>query len=52
MKNIFIIKPAITKNTNCLIVKVSATVINQKVGVSLDHCISLHFVSSYFKHFE
>ena len=35
----------------CLIVQVRAQIINQKVGVSVHHtAVSLHFISSHFKH--
>ena len=36
------------ENTVCLIVKVHTPVINQKEDVSLNHGVSLCFVSSYF----
>jgi len=32
MKSIFAITPAVMENTDCLIAKVSATVINQNIG--------------------
>ena len=45
MKSISTINPAITENTECLIVKVCTSFINLKLGVSLDHGVSLCFVS-------
>ena len=36
------------ENTISLIVKAHTPVINQKEGVSLDHGVSLRFVSNYF----
>ena len=52
MKNISSLNPAIMDNAECLIVKVHAPIINQKVGMSLSHNVSLCFNSSYFKHFK
>jgi len=48
IKSISTINPVITENTECLIVEPCAPVIDLKVGVSLAHGASLHFVSSYF----
>ena len=39
------INPAITENMECLIIKAHASFINLKVGVSLNHDVSLCFVS-------
>ena len=44
MKSIPTINPAITENTECLIVKVCALFIDLKVSVLLDHGVSLCFV--------
>ena len=44
MKSIFAINPAIMENMECSIFKVCAPVINLKVGVLLDHGVSLCFV--------
>ena len=43
MKNISTIKPDITENAECTIVKAHTPAINIKVGVSLYHCASFHF---------
>ena len=43
-KSIYTINPAITENTECLIVKACASFINLKLGVSLDYYVS--FASS------
>ena len=45
MKSISTINQAIMENTKCLIVEVHASFINLKVGVSLDHDVSLRFIS-------
>ena len=45
MKRIFTINPAITENTECSIVKVCASFINLKVGVSFNYGVSLRFIS-------
>ena len=45
MKSISTINPAITENMESSIVEASTPIINLKVGVSLDHCASLCFVS-------
>jgi len=45
MKSISTINPTITENTECLIVKASNPEIDLKMGVSLDHGVSLCFVS-------
>jgi len=45
MKSISTINPAITEYRECLIIKEYAGLIDLKVGVSLDHDVSLHFVS-------
>ena len=47
MKSISTINPAITENTECLIIKACASFVNLKVGVLFDHGVSLiiHFVS-------
>jgi len=44
MKSISIINPAITENTECLIVKAHASFIDLKVDVSLNHGASLSFI--------
>ena len=44
-KSISTINPAIMENKECLIVKAHTSFINLKVDVSLDHVVSLHFVS-------
>ena len=44
MKSISTINPAITENTECLIIEACTLVINLKVGVSLYHGVSLPFV--------
>ena len=44
MKSILTINPAITENTECLIIKARASSINLKVGLSLNHGVSLLFV--------
>ena len=44
-ESISTINPAITKNTECLIVKVCASFTNLKVGVSLDYGVLLCFIS-------
>ena len=41
MKSICTINPAITENTECLIINVLASLINLKVGVSLDTMLHL-----------
>ena len=45
MENISTINPAITENTECLIVEVRTSFIDLKVGVSLDlyHYTLFHF---------
>ena len=45
MKSISTINPVIAENTECLIVKACTTFIDLKVGVSLDHSVSLRFIS-------
>ena len=45
MKSISTINPAITENTECLIVKAGTSFIDLKVGVSLDHGVSLRSIS-------
>ena len=47
MKSISTFNPAITKNTECLIVKECASLnfIDLKVGMSLNHGVSLRFIS-------
>ena len=44
MKSISTINSAITENTECSIVKMCASFIDLKVGVSLDHDVSLCFI--------
>jgi len=44
MKSFSTINPAITENTECMIVKVRTPVINIKVGVLPNHSVSLRFV--------
>jgi len=45
MKSISTINPAITESMQHSIAKVHAPVIKLKVGLLLDHGVSLHFVS-------
>ena len=45
LKSIFTINPAITENTECLIVKGHTSFIDKKVGVSLNYGVSLRFAS-------
>ena len=45
MKSISTINPAITENMECAIVKVCTSLINLQLGVSLNHGVSLHFIS-------
>jgi len=47
MKSISISNVAITENTEHLIIKVCALVINLKVEVLLSHSVSLRFVSKH-----
>ena len=44
MKSISTINSAITENTECSIVKVHNSFMDLKVGVLLDHGVSLYFV--------
>ena len=44
MKSISTINATIMENTECLIVKARASFFSLKVGVSLDHSVSLRFV--------
>ena len=52
MQSMSTINPAVTENMECLIIKVCAPTINQIMGVSLDHNVSLRFASNYFEHFR
>ena len=45
MKSIPTINPAITENMECSIVRAHSLLMDLKVGVLLDHGVSLHFVS-------
>jgi len=45
LKSISTINPVSTENTECLIVKVRTSFIDLKVGMSLNHGVSLCFVS-------
>ena len=45
MNSISTINPAITENTECLIIKAHLSLINLKVGVLLDHDALLCFIS-------
>ena len=44
MKSISIINPAVMENTECLTAKVHTSFIDLKVGVLLNHGVSLRFV--------
>ena len=50
IKSIPSINPAITEITEYSIIKVHASVIDLKVGMSLGHGVSLCLISSYFEH--
>ena len=45
MKSISTINPALMENAECLIVKAHALFIDLKVGVLLDHEVSICFIS-------
>ena len=45
MKSIPTIDPVVTENTACLIIEARTSFINLKVGISLNHGVSLRFVS-------
>ena len=51
MKNISTINPAIMEIQNARLLRCESHLPIKIVGVSLNHGVSLRFVSSYFKHF-